>query len=110
MIVLGAVRNQTALETATALLDGVISVYGSPVKIISDRGTAFTSGLFRALVQLLNVTALRTTAYHPQANPVERYHQPLMKALRAGVAHEWPQRLSVTQLVLNSAMLKQTGF
>jgi hypothetical protein len=79
-------------------------------KVISDRGMAFTSGLFCTLLRLLDVAAWRTTAYHLQANPVERYHQPLMKALRAGIAHEWPQLLSVTQLVLNSAMLKQTGF
>jgi hypothetical protein len=36
MLVPRAVRTQTAVETANTLLDGVIAVYGSPTKVISD--------------------------------------------------------------------------
>ena len=58
----------TAADCAAALFAGWIQRFGVPSKITSDRGAQFRSGLWAALCQLLNISHVQTTAYHPQAN------------------------------------------
>jgi len=68
---------------AAALFAGWIQRLGVPSRITSDTGTQFKSGLWAALCQLLNISHVQTTAYHPQANGlVERFHRSL-KDLKA---------------------------
>jgi hypothetical protein len=77
----------SAAECAAALFSGWIQRFGVPAYITSDRGTQFTSSLWAALCELLSITHIQTTAYHPQSNGlVERFHRRLKDSLRARLA------------------------
>ncbi len=65
----------SAAECAAALFSGWIQRFGVPAYITSDRRTQFTSSLWAALCELLSITHIQTTAYHPQSNSlVERFN------------------------------------
>nr|BDT63073.1 MAG: reverse transcriptase [Trachysalambria curvirostris nimavirus] len=77
-------EDATARSCAQALLVSWVARFGLPEHITSDRGTSFTSELWKSLEQLLGVTLHFTTAYHPQSNGlVERWHRSLKTALTA---------------------------
>ena len=82
---------ETAASCASALLHSWISRFGLPEHITSDRGSAFISGLWSSLANLLGVQLHYTTAYHPQSNGmVERYHRTLKASLMARCANpDW---------------------
>ena len=67
--------NQTAKVVAEALWDNLISIYGWPMRLHSDQGKDFQSKVIAELCKLGNITKSRTTPYHPQGNPVERYNR-----------------------------------
>ncbi len=58
----------TAMETTLALFHQVFRVYGLPEDIVSDRGTHFTSQVWRAFCKHLDINVSLTSGYHPQAN------------------------------------------
>lgn len=71
-------------DCARALIGNWISRFGVPLDMSSDRGSQFTSALWREIAQQLGVKLHHTTAYHPQANGlVERFHRSLKSALKA---------------------------
>ncbi len=73
----------TAFETAEALLQNVFRFYGLPEDIVSDRGPQFTSRVWRAFCQQLNINVSLTSGYHPESNgQVERLNQELTRFLR----------------------------
>ena len=76
------VRNLSASVTAKAFVDNFITHYGIPHRIHSDQGGAFESKLIQELCKLLNIDKSRTTAYHPEGNPVtERFNRSLINML-----------------------------
>ena len=71
--------DQTAKTIAKFLYGGYISIFGVPARLLSDRGTSFTSSIIQELCEILGVQQLQTVAYHPQTNGlVERSHQTIM--------------------------------
>ncbi|KAI5619999.1 hypothetical protein C0J50_20436 [Silurus asotus] len=73
----------TALETAEALFYHVFRNYGLPEEIVSDRGSQFTSHVWRAFFRLLGVTVNLSSGYHPQSNgQTEQKIQELGRYLR----------------------------
>ncbi|KAK3551620.1 hypothetical protein QTP70_020828 [Hemibagrus guttatus] len=51
-------------------------VYGIPEDIVSDRGTQFTSQVWKAFCKQLDINVSLTSGYHPQSNgQVERLNQ-----------------------------------
>ena len=71
--------DQTAKTVAKFLYGGYISIFGAPARLLSDRGTSFTSSIIEELCKILGVQRLWTTPYHPQTNRlVERSHQMIM--------------------------------
>lgn len=73
----------TALTTARTLVENIILKFNIPRKLTSDNGSNFTSELFKEVSKILKIKKINTTAYHPQANMVERYHRTLNAYLRA---------------------------
>ncbi|KAK3540360.1 hypothetical protein QTP70_029553 [Hemibagrus guttatus] len=66
----------TAMETAQSLFHHVFRVYGIPEDIVSDRGTQFTSQVWKAFCKQLDINVSLTSGYHPQSNgQVERLNQ-----------------------------------
>ena len=90
--------NQTAKTIAKFLYGGFISIFGAPARLLSDRGTSFTSSIIQELCVILGIQRLWTMPYHPQTNGlVERSHQMIMHMLgKLGEDKkaDWPSHLA----------------
>ena len=71
----------TAPAIAEELI-GLFSRHGVPREILTDQGTNFTSQLLKELYQMIGVTPIKTSPYHPQTDGlVERFNQTLKQML-----------------------------
>jgi hypothetical protein len=107
----------TAEQTARLYQDNVWRRFGLPKKIISDRGTQFTSRFTQELCRLLGITQAMSTAYHPQTDgQTERMNQELEQYLRAfcnARQTDWSTFLSTAEFAHNSrkhSTIGQTPF
>ena len=64
---LAAVPDIKTNTVADVVVDRVILRHGCPVQLLSDRGTQFTSGLFKRMAERLGFMIF-TSPYHPQTN------------------------------------------
>ena len=62
------VSNQEASTVAKAFLNVLVSRFGCPASVHSDKGSNFMSNLFRNVFKELGINRTLTTAYHPQGN------------------------------------------
>ena len=92
-----ATSDQTALTIARLLVEHVISRYGVPTELLSDRGPAFLSHLLEDVCVLMGTKKVNTTAYHPQTDGlVEQFNRTLTDTLAKTVEKEgrdWDMRL-----------------
>ena len=90
--------NQTAKTIAKFLYGGYISIFGTPARLLSNRGTSFTSSIIEELCKILGIQQLWTMPYHPQTNGlVERSHQMIMHMigkLGEDKKADWPSHLA----------------
>ena len=85
----------------------MVAKFGVPESISSDRGPNFESKLFSKFSEGLGIKKIRTTAYHPQANLVERFHRRLKEAIRATATsspHDWLDMLPLIMLALRTSV------
>ena len=103
----------TAEGTAALYLEHVFKNHGLPDDIVSDRGTQFVSKFTRRLLELLEVTGNRSTAYHPQSDgQTERTNQTLEQYLRTYCGFhqdDWSQLLPLAEFTYNNAQSTSTG-
>ena len=83
-----AVRGSpTAQKVADCLFEQIISHFGLPAVLLTDRGSNFTSALFARITQRMGLKHIFTTAYAPQTNGKnERLHNFLETAMYAFVS------------------------
>ena len=74
-------KDQRSTTVAKALWDNFIVHYGWPAKILTDQAQDFNSQLIKELCAMAGVKKVRTTPYHPQSNPVERFNRVLLDML-----------------------------
>lgn len=91
-------RSQNAMEVATVLFDNIITRYGAPSILFSDRGRNFMSKVINALCEIFDISQYHTSAYHPNTNGlVERQNSVIAQSLRAYCDKDqklWPKFLS----------------
>jgi len=108
-----ALRRITAMSVASAIIDAWVSAYGPPDRILSDPRPHFMSNVFIAVMKMLGIGTVRTTAYHPQTNgQVERYNRTMATQLRHYVADDssrWNKLLPVITMAYNSQPHRSTG-
>jgi hypothetical protein len=63
-----ATSSMTAETTARVFYEEIISRYGVPDEIVSDRGSNFMSDVWNNLMEVLEVKHKRTSAFHPRSN------------------------------------------
>jgi hypothetical protein len=74
-------RTLTAVETTKAFQE-FITRHSCPQKVLSDRGTSFTSELFNRVCKRFGIGHLLSSAYHHQTiGKVERFHKFLYRRL-----------------------------
>ena len=64
-------RNATAESISRILIQEIVTRWGIPEYILSDRGSQFVSSIFQATCETWNVSHKLTSAYHPQTNLTE---------------------------------------
>ena len=98
--------NQTVKTITKFLYGGYISIFGALARLLSDRGTSFTSSIIEELCKILGIQQLQTMSYHPQTNGlVERLHQTIMcmiGKLGEDKKADWPSHLAEIVHAYNS--------
>ena len=106
--------NQTAKTIAKFLYRGFISNFGALARLLSDRGTSFTSSIIQELCEILGIQQLRTMPYHPQTNGlVERSHQTIMHMigkLGEDKKADWPSHFAEIVHAYNATRSAVTGY
>jgi hypothetical protein len=95
----------------------IVCLHGVPKKIVSDRGTQFTSHFWQQLHEALGTHLKFSSAYHPQTDgQTERTNQILEDMLRACALQDkivWDKRLPYVEFSYNNsyqASLKMSPF
>ena len=111
---LHATRTTKASELARTLTSHV-SIFGVPDNLITDKGPAFTSDVFRDLMLLLGTAHQKTlTGSKEEAGIVERLNKEVMRHLRnlifdRRVYNSWSQSLPFVQRIINTMPHTSTG-
>ena len=108
--------NQTANTVSEALMRHVIPYFGTPRRLLSDRGREFISDIWTKLLRSLGIQQVLTSTYHPEGNAInERSHRTLNNMLRARLlegpsSKAWVDKVPGIMLTLNAMTLELHGF
>jgi IS30 family transposase len=99
--------NYTGVQLATLYMEKIVCLYGVPKKIVSDRGTQFTSHFWQTVHESLGTKLNFSTAYHPQTDgQTERTNQILEDMLRACALQygtSWDKSLPYAEFSYNNS-------
>ena len=103
----------SAQSVVDAFAYGWVQTFGVPATVTSDRGSQFTSAIFRQLTKIWGIKTITTTPYHPESNGlVERFHRRLKEALIAlgtEEPHRWFWRLPCVMLAIRTTIKPDIG-
>ena len=106
--------DQTAKTIAKFLYGDNMSIFGATARLLSDRGTSFTSSMIEELCKILGIKQLWTMPNHPQMNGlVERSHQMIMHMIRKlgeDKKANWPSHLAEIAHTYNATQSTVTGY
>ena len=106
-------KSITTKKVVEAMINFFVKV-GLPRTIQTDKGTNFTSKLFKRVVEQLGITHIQSSAYHPQSQgALERFHSTLKNMLRAHCAEQkkdWDSGLPFVLFAARSAVQESLGF
>ncbi|GFV34873.1 retrovirus-related Pol polyprotein from transposon 17.6 [Trichonephila clavipes] len=86
---------------------------GFPREIHCNQGTSFTSALTTEFFERFGILVRHSSVYHPQSNPVERFHRTLKRLLRVlclDAGSEWDKHLPSILLALRTVSHESTGY
>ena len=73
-------------EAASAFLHHWASIWGLPSLVTSDNGASFVAGLWKGMMEKLNIEVKYSALYRPQSiGMLERQHQSLKSSLKAAL-------------------------
>jgi len=102
----------TAPETARLFLRYVWANQGLPTTIVSDRGSQFVSAFWTELCSRLKITALLSSAYHPETDgQTENANAAMEQVLRAYTSYaqdDWVDWLPMAQFEANNTVSEST--
>ena len=105
-------RRIKAYDVAVAFVEHWIFKYGPPATLLSDNGSQFVAMFFQRVCQLLGITNLFTTTYHPQTNgQTERFNRSLTAMLRCFVddhPEDWCKYASALAYAYNQSVHRST--
>lgn len=101
----------TSTEGVLYAMEKFVNRYGLPKKLITDRGTGFTSGRFENYCDERSISHILNSTRRPQANgQVERINSVILAMLisRAGGEDQWDTLLPEVQRQINNSESKVT--
>ncbi|KAF8634386.1 hypothetical protein AX17_004208 [Amanita inopinata Kibby_2008] len=108
-----AVSHNTSEKWAKFIYKDIICRFGCIPVFVVDNGNEF-KGAAEILFKQYEVTAIFTTAYHPEGNAiVERSHQTLCNSLRKSCGKDsskWPLMLHACLLAMRCTTTRVTGY
>jgi len=112
-----AVRNTTADVTINFILNNIVFRHGIPYFIHSDKGSNFTSVLYKETLKSLGIQSNKSSAWNPRANGlIERYNKDIgtgLAILCRNFPSTWDQELPALTFALNTSLnsvTKRTPF
>lgn len=104
----------TKVGSVVRVLEKLVQDFGAPRRIVSDRGTCFTSKKFEDWCMEHGIRHTLNSPWHPQANgQVERVNATLIAVLQASLeddeGRDWHSQLPKAQRNLNEAPSATTG-
>lgn len=104
----------TKSSTSIRILREHISFFGTPVRLITDQGSSFTSNSFRSFVKSQGIKHILNAVATPRANgQVERFNRTILDALSTKCHGKddkcWDDYVPDVQIGLNTTLHKTTG-
>ena len=99
-----------------ALLRHVVPYFGTPSRLLSNRGRKFVGEVWGKLTRSLGIQRLLTSPYHPEGNSInERSHRTINNMLRARLldgasSRTWVDQIPGIMLALNAMAHEPHGF
>jgi transposase InsO family protein len=108
--IIEAVRSQKAKVVIRALRS-IMCIFGVPIRIVSDRGSAFTSRTFRIFCETYGIKHTLNAVATPRANgQCERYNQTIVNMLATSSVEAesdlWDTHVKELQSALNTSFNK----
>ena len=105
-------KDLDASGLADILVDRVLTHFGTPAGIVSDRGSIFTSEFWSEFCYRIRVKRRLSTAFHPQTDgQTERQNQTLEQYLRNTCCeqqNDWARLLPLAQFAYNNSVHSST--
>ena len=102
--------NYTASTVSDALLRHVVPYFGTPRRLLSDRGREFVGEVWSKLTRSLGIQRLLTSPYHPEGNSInERSHRTINNILRARLLDGTPSWTRVDKIPRHHAGIERHG-
>lgn len=111
-IIMKAVPNTKTIHVEKFLKERIIEIFGVPKRVITDRGTCFTSKNFKKTCETLGIKLILNATATPRANgQVERYNRTLLASIASTFSDEetWDHEISKIAWGLNTTVNKATG-
>jgi len=106
-------RNKEAETIARVLVEQVFTRFGVPLSILSDQGKEVDCRVMREVCRLFGIEKLRTSAYKPSTNMVERFHKTMNSILAKIVSShqkDWDTRLPFAMAAYRASRHNSTGY
>ncbi len=114
-VIARAVKDASAATAAKFWVQDVVTRFGAPETLLTDKGSNFVAELFRETCRTLGTKRKLTTAYSPQGDArAERHIQIVKRVLKkleadGRAAGPWDELLPVAVLAHNSTQHSATG-
>ncbi|MCO5601865.1 hypothetical protein L7F22_055990 [Adiantum nelumboides] len=108
-----ALKDNKAQSAAKFLYHNIMTRFGCPVELVSDRGKHFLNEFIFELTKTHMIMHKKSTAYHPQANgQAESTNKTLIKILKKIVQEnkkDWDEKLNSALWSFRTAFKVTTG-
>ena len=108
------VKDRKSKTAAKFLVDNLVSNFGSPVEIVTDRAKTFLEGVFQDTIKSMKIKHLRTSSYHPRSNGAgERPHSTfnrILTSLSQGNPEKWDKYVSRAEFAMRTRIHSVTGY
>src|SRR5262249_270519 len=115
LVTLEPIRStDSAEEIARIFTRRIISRFGMPRKLITDRDSKFTSKFWERLCQRAGMKRSLSTSYHPRTDgQTEQMNKTVKQIIRANLDQfqtNWPEILPMAELAINNTVNATTKF